>query len=199
MRCISISSDDTLHKKAPGGIAIIPSGEIDRDVLTFLGEALSVTFTKKTYICPPLPKPAFAFDSRRRQYLSTAILRTVSAQHEYRHFKRVLVVVDVDLYVPRLNFVFGIASGESALISLTRLAPEWYGYPADRVLFQRRVLTEAVHELGHTFGLPHCTNPLCVMFFSNCLEDTDRKGPEFCARCARKTQSFKKNQEEKIP
>jgi archaemetzincin len=37
--------------------------------------------------------------------------------------------------------------------------------------------------LGHTYGLVHCRNPHCVMFFSNSLIDTDVKGPDFCQKC----------------
>jgi len=48
---------------------------------------------------------------------------------------------------------------------------------------QERALKEAVHELGHLLGLPHCDNPRCIMFFSNTLADTDRKGPGFCPAC----------------
>jgi len=45
---------------------------------------------------------------------------------------------------------------------------------------------EAVHELGHTYGLKHCPNPACVMHFSNSLHDTDLKGWKFCPNCQRK-------------
>jgi len=97
-----------------------------------------------------------------------------------------LGIVNHDLYVPELNFVFGEASWKAAAISLTRLRQEFYHLPENRSLFHQRILTEAVHELGHTYGLGHCENPRCVMFFSNSLMDTDRKGPAFCARCKSK-------------
>jgi archaemetzincin len=42
---------------------------------------------------------------------------------------------------------------------------------------------EAVHELGHTLRLAHCSNAGCVMYFSNSLDDTDRKGDTYCERC----------------
>jgi len=43
---------------------------------------------------------------------------------------------------------------------------------------------EAVHEVGHTLGLAHCTNSSCVMFFSNSILDTDRKKSAFCEKCS---------------
>ncbi len=91
----------------------------------------------------------------------------------------VIGVTEVDLYVPGLNFVFGEAEcpGNFAIISLHRLKNP------NRGLYLKRVLIEAVHELGHTFGLPHCKNHLCVMHFSNSIVETDIKGTEFCKDC----------------
>jgi len=56
----------------------------------------------------------------------------------------------------------------------------------DKGLFRERILKEAVHELGHTFGLSHCSSPSCVMFFSNSLPGTDRKKSDFCPECRRR-------------
>ena len=75
------------------------------------------------------------------------------------------------LFVPNLNYVFGEADIENGvcIISLSRLRQEFYDQKPDKVLFLRRTLKEAVHELGHTYGLGHCANPKCVMHFSNSL------------------------------
>ncbi len=43
-----------------------------------------------------------------------------------------------------------------------------------------------VHEIGHSLGLPHCSDPNCIMFFSNWLGDTDRKSKFFCEKCKEK-------------
>jgi archaemetzincin len=58
--------------------------------------------------------------------------------------------------------------------------------PRDERLFSERTLKEAVHELGHTYGLEHCPDPTCVMHFSNRLGDTDVKSWEFCPKCQQK-------------
>ena len=98
---------------------------------------------------------------------------------------QVLGVVNVDIFVPGLNFVFGEAQcpGEAALISLWRLKPEFYGASEDRELFLERAVKEAVHEVGHTLGLRHCPRASCVMYFSNSIMETDRKRSTFCERC----------------
>lgn len=98
--------------------------------------------------------------------------------------KRLLGVIDSDLFVPGLNFIFGLAYGNTAVIALTRLRPEYYGEEKNERLFKERALKEAIHELGHTFGLAHCPDIRCVMHFSNKLADTDIKGPSFCRVCS---------------
>lgn len=167
-------------------IALVAVGKIAPNILEFLKSDLTKVFYKEVLIGKGMPNPDYAFNKKRNQYLSTAILSPLLEQKEYTAYEKILGVVDHDLYVPELNFVFGEAGRKVAVISLTRLRQEFYKLPKDRDLFYKRLLTEAVHELGHTYGLGHCGNPQCVMFFSNSLMDTDRKGPDFCPTCRNK-------------
>jgi archaemetzincin len=167
-------------------ILLVPVGEIDKKVIERLQSDLGKIFNKQVEVGQGMSDPDYAYNKKRNQYLSTAILKTLMEQEEYMAYGKVLGVVDQDLYVPELNFVFGEASQKAAVISLTRLRQEFYRLPQDQNLYYKRTLTEAVHELGHTYGLGHCRNPQCVMFFSNSLTDTDRKGPEFCVECKRR-------------
>jgi archaemetzincin len=167
-------------------ILLVPVGEIDKKVIERLQVDLGKIFNKQVEAGQGMPQPDYAFNKKRNQYLSTAILKAILEQKEYTPYEKVLGIVDHDLYVPELNFVFGEASQKAAVISITRLRQEFYHLPQDQSLFHKRGLTEAVHELGHTHGLGHCRNPQCVMFFSNTLMDTDRKGSEFCPECKSK-------------
>jgi archaemetzincin len=123
-----------------------------------------------------------AYNPERKQYLSSKLLASLKKSERE---ERIVGIADVDLYVPRLNFVFGeadIASG-TAIVSLYRLRPEYYGLAPDEASLLERATKEIVHELGHTFGLGHCPNNKCVMHFSNSLADTDLKKAHFCNMC----------------
>ncbi len=163
-------------------IVLIPIGAVDRDLLAMLRERLERVLAD-VVIGEGIPLPASAWNAGRDQYAAGALLQRLARAEEVRAHGRALGITDADLYVPGLNFVFGLASGRAGVISLHRLRPSFYHLPDDRELFHRRALVEAVHELGHTFGLAHCPDPGCVMFFSSSITDTDRKGPEFCEHC----------------
>ena len=92
---------------------------------------------------------------------------------------RLLGIADVDLYAPDLNFVFGEADELRGVAAFSTARLRLAAESTDRL--RRRAATEAIHELGHTFGLRHCSRPSCVMWFSNTLAETDRKDVRPCA------------------
>ena len=106
---------------------------------------------------------------------------------------RNLGIIDEDIFANHLNFIFGLAMKPQmklikfptgALISIVRLR-EFYGSPLNNEIFRERIFKEALHELGHTFGLDHCHN-YCVMRFSNTLGETDEKSTRYCPSCDKK-------------
>jgi len=163
-------------------IALRPLGEIDQGVLEELKRRLGETFGCPVEIKPQTTDLARAYNSSRKQYLSTTLLSAIGASERG---EKALGIVDVDLYVPSLNFVFGEADTSSgvAIISLFRLRQERYALPPDKELFLGRAIKEAIHELGHTYGLGHCSDGRCIMYFSNTLMDTDKKQAAFCPKC----------------
>ena len=159
-------------------------GNTNNDVVDKLREKL-----KSIFHCPVELKTGFiylahAYNPERRQYLSSDLLASLNAIPRERE-EKIVGIIDVDLYTPRLSFIFGEADINSGtvIVSLTRLRQEYYGLSSDEKLFITRATKEIVHELGHTFGLEHCSNIKCVMHFSNSLADTDWKEVNFCDKC----------------
>ena len=131
-----------------------------------------------------LPMPEEGYDSQRRQYLAGLFLKVLD--DHVPHTLHGLALVNSDLFVPRLNFIFGLAQlGGNALVALPRLRPSFYQLPSNDALYFQRIVIEAVHELGHVLGLGHCEN-YCVMRFSNTLTDTDQKPAKYCETCFNK-------------
>ena len=131
--------------------------------------------------------PTYLFDKARKQWISDSLLDWLLESINPDSTTKVLAICDFDAYSDELNFVFGQAhlGGRVAAIYLPRLKDEFYVRKSDKNnnLFEKRVIKESVHELGHTFGLRHCQISKCVMHFSNSLQDTDFKDDEFCDRC----------------
>jgi archaemetzincin len=167
-------------------IYVAPEQIVETTVLDDLETSLESSFSLPVRRLPPFADPDFAFDAQRSQYNSTEILRWL-ADHRPPGPSSLLGIVDRDIFIPMLTFVFGQAQlgGRLALVSLARLRQECYGLPADPQLLLTRARKETIHELGHTFGLIHCRDTHCVMSLSISIEQVDVKETAFCSACRR--------------
>lgn len=163
-------------------IHLIPLG-VGLDLVEQLAASLARTFHTPCRIRPQTLDIDFALDANRGQHHSTAILQRLERIADPG--ARLLAVTAADLYVPVLTFVFGEAQleGQCAIVSTARLRDEFYGLPAREELLRERLLKESIHELGHTFGLRHCSDWSCVMASSHAVEVMDVKSAEFCRSC----------------
>jgi archaemetzincin len=115
-----------------------------------------------------------AYNTRRGQYNASTLLnyliRSIANAESNEHILSLWILSD-DMYVEGMNFVFGVAhAGKAAVLSTYRLES------------LELIHKEAIHEMGHVFGLQHCNNE-CVMQFSNSLDEAKAKPATLCERC----------------
>lgn len=165
-------------------IALATAGEVDGEAAAYAELCLGSTFGMEARRLEGLPPPEYAFDPARGQYSSTLILRD-ALRRVPPDAAKLLVVTESDLFIPMLSFVYGQAQldGAVAVVSLARLHQEFYGLPRNRPLLLVRLRKEALHEVGHAFGLTHCEDRLCTMSLSTSIQQLDTKGSDFCEGC----------------
>jgi len=168
------------------GIDIVPIYFAEQDeVLRRLRSALALDFRVSVRVRRPWFDPETAFDPSRGQYRATLLLKSLLDDPQTDRAERVVGVTIVDLFTPVLTYVFGEAqlTGRAAVVSSHRLSTEVYGLPPDPALLFDRLHKEAVHELGHTYGLLHCPTLGCVMGASSYAEEIELKSAGFCEAC----------------
>jgi archaemetzincin len=166
---------------------LVPIDFLAEHQLMRLRPLLEARFHKKVSISQSGLDPHPFFDVNRNQYNSSGIIRQLEKDFP-EGASKVLGITRLDLFVPILTFVFGEArlNGRCAVISSYRLDNKFYGLPDNPKLMQERLFKEAIHELGHTYGLIHCHNPECVMKSSTYVEEIDFKSDRFCDNCSNK-------------
>jgi archaemetzincin len=159
-------------------------GSVEPDMAAQLAPALDDALGLEVRLGPALAIPADAWEPARAQFNAARILRDVAAAHP-KGAAKTLGLTEADLFHPILTFLYGQAqlNGPAALVSLARLRQGFYGLPPNRDLTLDRLKKEALHELGHTYGLTHCRNSACAMALSTALEQLDAKHAAYCQPC----------------
>lgn len=173
-------------EEPPLWLEIVPVGEVRPSLYASLIPELDRRFGTCSATAEPLQVAPEWWDEPGGQLHSGAIVDSLIERMEGRGHTPgdywSLALTEHDLCAPGLEWVFGEATvgGCCAVVSLFRLRPR---AGEDPRLLERRLLVEAVHELGHVAGLEHCPRPDCVMFASVHVEDSDRKGDAPCPGC----------------
>jgi archaemetzincin len=173
------------------GIAVARLGAVDEEVIRVIARTIADSFGARPVVLDRLCPVEHAHDKRRDQYSSFVLLRDLLLVRPL-DTARVLGVTECDLYVPMLSFVFGQAQlgGPAAVVSTARLSPAFYGLHPQRDLLAERTIKTVLHELGHTFGLIHCSDRTCAMALATGVAQLDSKLPRFCPNCWPRTQGI---------
>ncbi len=117
-------------------IALASIGEIESELMSTVADDIRAVLGRDVVLAEGLPIPAHSFSRQRGQWHATTILDALAAVKR-PEWLRLLGIVDVDLYAPQLNFVFGEADADRrvAVFSTARLrvrAEGATGAPAPR-------------------------------------------------------------------
>ena len=168
-------------------IRIVPINTVDAAFLDRLAPCLEERFLAGVCVERSLVVPRSSLNATRGQLFVATLTSRVQRAHSDAD-SVLLAITDFDLYKTSHRFVFGDADEAQsiAVVSVHRLRSDFYGEPSDFNMLFQRTLKECVHELGHTFGLKHCYNARCAMYYSHSIFETDNKMPYFCEICDRR-------------
>lgn len=149
-------------------------------ILKEMREYAQVYFCTKAILNGPLPIPQESFNSRRQQFDADKILQSL-IQRRPSDALAYVGVMEWDLYVKDINFVFGLASLDErvGVYSMAR-------YGDDYRMRLKRVLKVMTHEIGHILSMRHCIFYKCTMCGSNSLAESDRRPIHLCPVCLKK-------------
>ncbi len=97
-------------------IILRPMAKINSHILEILKQSLKQTFNRPVEIKAQTSNPDYTYDPKRKQYLAPPLLSTMRS-FNMEQGERCLGIVDVDLYSPGLNFIFGEADTDIKGIS----------------------------------------------------------------------------------
>jgi archaemetzincin len=187
-------------------LAFVPAGPlepVEAAVIEATVRFCGIWFELPTRQLPPmeLPPPDDGFvrvtrnpfaDVEERQVHTAWFLRQQLPRRLPDDAVVLTAVTMTDLYPGEgWNYVFGQAlpQGRVGVYSLRRHFPSFWGEPDTqeyRLQALRRSMKLVVHEVGHTFGLPHCVRWRCTMNGSNSLDESDRAPLHLCPDCLEK-------------
>ena len=162
---------------SPSGVIVIqPFSDIDPLLIdSIFGQIKKTGY--KVYIRPPMPLPTNAFFPARGRYRADSLIRMLSQSANPDTVVIGLTEKDISATKGQVQdwgvMGLGYCPGTACIVSTYRLSK--------RNLYQQ-FYKVALHELGHTQGLQHCTNKTCFMRDAEGGNPLDQeKG--FCTSC----------------
>ncbi len=165
-------------------IYLIPLTGIDINLIKDVKFYVEEVYEEKVRVESSVNFPEGCFNKLRNQYNAECVIEKLPYKEGVA-----IYITEKDLYVEGLNFVFGLAEslyGKKGIVSIARLKESFYRKKENYNLLLLRTVKEIIHEIGHLKGLSHCSDPKCVMHFSNSLYDTDYKDYKLCEKCRKK-------------
>jgi archaemetzincin len=171
-------------------VHLVPLGSISDDAIEETARGLRSHAPVTVIVEPRQPLPPESRSVIAGRYRAERILEWMGGLDIKTG--KLMGVTDVDIVSKKgTNDNWGILGlgtldGRCSVLSTFRMKRVWENGGAPDSLVRERLWKTAVHELGHTLGLPHCPNRGCIMEDAHGTVKTTDRETELCPECARR-------------
>ncbi len=166
-------------------IRLVPLGDVEPELLAAVSKAITARVNAAIEIAPREDLPAEAFYKPRKRWRAEKLLDFLDTRSAGAF--RVVGVTNVEISTTKGDIIdWGIAGlgsldGPSCVVS----AQLYKKHSKTKAVMLRRFSDVAVHELGHTLGMPHCASTGCVMADAkgNAIKSADHSTGQYCEPC----------------
>ncbi len=170
-------------------VALLPFSGVDESYAKLLKTEIEIFYECEVTIIPTKPLPAFAYYKPRNRYKADSLLNYLKANLPKGH-SYILGITGKDISTIKEQYpdwgVFGLGfvGGPSCVVSDFRLKKS----AKDKKHLQERLVKVVLHELGHTFGLQHCTasNKCLMRDAEGSITSVDTEEKFLCESCRKK-------------
>ena len=190
--CLSCENNNILDfTLQPTQVAIQPFGQFPKDILKEVQAGIDSMYDIESTILQPIDLPKQAYYAPRNRYRADSLIRYLK-RIKPRRYDKILGVTTADISTTKGDYQdFGIMGlgfrpGKSCVGSIYRVQRG----AINRKHLINRFRKVTIHELGHNFGLKHCTyDSKCLMQSAKGKTTTIDKADEIlCTNCRRQIQ-----------
>lgn len=178
-------------------IALQPLDDYDTKQLDFISKEIENFYTVRVIILKPAKLPeTFRLAKEANLYSADSILDMLSTKLDDEVIE-IVGVTHKDIYILKkeknitnntlfdnsVQPIFGFAdfAGNCAVVTDAMFKS------SDIMVFQHRLRTSVIHEIGHNIGLDHCQYERCIMSEQNGkLFALDKSERDYCNYCRKK-------------